>query len=193
MSRACGATHLLPFAWLPGRPERFFWRGARGAAPAVIRLASCRRLDPRLAAPFPPPRVFRGTVRAQPFRPVPGGCSECCQYPDAPKRGGVARAAVGFIPRWHCVANIYDGKAVRAYVNGSLDSNVSVSAGTSTSTSTDPNNPFPLPNPPKFPNGGIFKPPAGGGARRPLLPSRSAFARSAASRARSALALDVLF
>ena len=55
---------------------------------------------------------------------------------------------------WHCLGNVYDGHAVRAYVNGTLDTNSSI----------DPNNPFSLPDPPRFPNGGIFKPPAGGGA-----------------------------
>jgi hypothetical protein len=56
---------------------------------------------------------------------------------------------------WHCLANIYDGHAVRAYVNGTLDA---------ASNGSDPNNPFKLPNPPKFPNGGIYRPPPGAGA-----------------------------
>ena len=53
---------------------------------------------------------------------------------------------------WHCVANTYDGKYVRAIVNGTVDD-----------TAHDSNNPFKLPNPPKFPNGGIFSPPPGAG------------------------------
>ena len=55
---------------------------------------------------------------------------------------------------WHCLAHTYDGTDVRAYVNGTVDS----------ASSTDPNNPFLYPNPPQFPNGGIFVPPADGGA-----------------------------
>ena len=55
---------------------------------------------------------------------------------------------------WHCLANSYDGKEILAYVNGTVD----------TASATDPNNPFMYPNPPKFPNGGIFTPPKGGGA-----------------------------
>ena len=55
---------------------------------------------------------------------------------------------------WHCLANTYDGRSIKAYVNGTLD----------TKQSHDPNNPFPYPSPPKFPYGGIFRPPAGAGA-----------------------------
>ena len=55
---------------------------------------------------------------------------------------------------WHCLANTYDGRSIKAYVNGTLD----------TKQSHDPNNPFLYPNAPKFPNGGIFRPPAGAGA-----------------------------
>ena len=55
---------------------------------------------------------------------------------------------------WHCIANSYDGKDVLAIVNGTVD----------TSKLVPSNNPFALPNPPKYPNGGIFRPPAGGGA-----------------------------
>jgi hypothetical protein len=47
-------------------------------------------------------------------------------------------------------------------VNGSVDSN----------SSHDPNNPFQLPDPPKFPNGGIFTPPQGGGANFSLGAAR---------------------
>jgi hypothetical protein len=54
---------------------------------------------------------------------------------------------------WHCVANTYDGQSIKAYVNGTLDAKQG-----------DPNNPFLYPNPPKFPNGGIFTPHAGTGA-----------------------------
>eukprot|EP00040_Diaphanoeca_grandis_P039957 m.260737 g.260737 ORF g.260737 m.260737 type:complete len:300 (+) comp40529_c0_seq1:93-992(+) len=58
---------------------------------------------------------------------------------------------------WHCVSNTYDAQQISAYVNGTLDSN-------RTSPTPDPNNPFLYPNPPKFPNGGIFTPPKGQGA-----------------------------
>lgn len=56
--------------------------------------------------------------------------------------------------RWHCVANTYDGRSIKAYVNGTLD----------TLSDHDHNNPFLYPDPPKFPNGGIFTPSAGTGA-----------------------------
>ena len=54
---------------------------------------------------------------------------------------------------WHCLANTYDGKSIKAYVNGTLDAKQG-----------DSNNPFLYPNTPKFPKGGIFTPPAGVGA-----------------------------
>lgn len=47
----------------------------------------------------------------------------------------------------HCLATTYDGHFIRAYVNGSLDS---------TKSHADADNPFAYPNPPHFPNGGIF-------------------------------------
>lgn len=52
---------------------------------------------------------------------------------------------------WHCIANTYDGVVIKAFVNGTLDSK-----GTS-----DANNPFRYPDPPEFPNGGIYRPPPG--------------------------------
>ena len=55
---------------------------------------------------------------------------------------------------WHCVANSYDGTDIFATVNGTVD----------TSKLAPSYNPFKLPNPPKFPGRGIFKPPVGGGA-----------------------------
>jgi hypothetical protein len=55
---------------------------------------------------------------------------------------------------WHCLAHVYDGKAVRALVNGTLDA----------PTSGDTRNPLAYPDPPQFPKGGIFKPPPGEGA-----------------------------
>ena len=56
---------------------------------------------------------------------------------------------------WHCVANTYDGRSIKAFVNGSLDTE----AG-----GHDSNNPFVYPDPPRYPHGGIFTPPFGGGA-----------------------------
>ena len=64
---------------------------------------------------------------------------------------------------WHCLANSYDGAAIRAYVNGTLDTNAT-SVGPNPQAGSDPDNPFLYPNPPRFPNGGIFTPPTGGGA-----------------------------
>ena len=64
---------------------------------------------------------------------------------------------------WHCLANSYDGAAIRAYVNGTLDPNAT-SVGPNPQAGSDPDNPFLYPNPPRFPNGGIFTPPTGGGA-----------------------------
>lgn len=43
---------------------------------------------------------------------------------------------------------MYDGKEIRAYVNGTLDATHGPGA--------DADNPFAYPNPPSFPNGGIF-------------------------------------
>lgn len=54
---------------------------------------------------------------------------------------------------WHCIANSYDGAEIRAFVNGTLDA--------TRSGSSDNNNPFRYPDPPRFPNGGIYRPPAG--------------------------------
>lgn len=55
---------------------------------------------------------------------------------------------------WHCVANVYNGTHILAYVNGSLDSG-----------EADTRNPFAYPNTAKgFPTGGIFAPPLGGDA-----------------------------
>ena len=49
---------------------------------------------------------------------------------------------------WHCIANTYDGVAIKAFVNGTLDSK----------DNSDHNNPFMYPDPPQFPNGGIYQP-----------------------------------
>lgn len=57
---------------------------------------------------------------------------------------------------WHCVSISYDGVAIRAYLNGSLDNWSHMRFNGSNL------NPFPYPNPPEFPPpGGIFSPPAG--------------------------------
>ena len=56
---------------------------------------------------------------------------------------------------WHCVAVTYDGKAIRAYLNGSLDDETHLHFNGSSL------NPFLYPDPPVFPRGGIFSPPAG--------------------------------
>eukprot|EP00035_Acanthoeca_spectabilis_P010793 m.190660 g.190660 ORF g.190660 m.190660 type:complete len:365 (+) comp15130_c0_seq1:1692-2786(+) len=56
---------------------------------------------------------------------------------------------------WHCVANVYDGHDIMAYVDGVLDN--SGKNGTA-------RNPFKYPNPPSFPIGGIFTPPPNKGA-----------------------------
>ena len=61
------------------------------------------------------------------------------------------------VNEWHCIANVYDGEHIYAYVNGTLDSQHS-SAG------VDQNNPFAYPNPPSFPTGGSYTPPQGKGA-----------------------------
>ena len=58
---------------------------------------------------------------------------------------------------WHCIANVYDGERIYAYVNGTLDSK-------QRSSGVDPDNPFAYPNPPSFPVGGIYTPPQGKGA-----------------------------
>ena len=85
---------------------------------------------------------------------------------------------------WHCLANVYDGAAIRAFVNGTLDDaggsnsggNDDSRGGTTaaaddgdhrwqhgpqhaTPLHNDRDNPFLYPNPPAFPNGGIFDPP----------------------------------
>jgi hypothetical protein len=83
---------------------------------------------------------------------------------------------------WHCIANVYNGSAILAYVNGTLDVGSNISgAGASAAAAGDggssvrrgrgggdgtnyPNNPFLYPNPPAFPNGGIYTPPYGTGA-----------------------------
>ncbi len=57
---------------------------------------------------------------------------------------------------WHCIANTYNGVAIRAYVNGSLDART---------VDTDMDNPFQYPDPGAgFPTGGIYSPPQGMGA-----------------------------
>jgi hypothetical protein len=58
---------------------------------------------------------------------------------------------------WHCIANVYNGTAIVALLNGTLDT-----------ISTPANNPFKYPNPPSFPTGGIYTPPAGLGANLAL-------------------------
>eukprot|EP01043_Picozoa_sp_COSAG02_P015888 COSAG02_NODE_687_length_18478_cov_23.093476_8_plen_471_part_00 len=66
-----------------------------------------------------------------------------------------ACGATGLQPgAWHCLTNTYDGESIKGYVNGTLDAK----------QGHDANNPFLYPNPPKFPNGGIFTPPSGMGA-----------------------------
>ena len=62
---------------------------------------------------------------------------------------------------WHCIANTYDGVAIKAFVNGTLDSH----------GASDSNNPFRYPNPPKFPNGGIYRPPPGACIHPSIQPS----------------------
>jgi len=63
-------------------------------------------------------------------------------------------------PRNHPPTGRYNGTHILAYVNGTLDN------------TADParvaDNPFAYPDPPRFPNGGIFKPPAGSGANLTL-------------------------
>ena len=61
------------------------------------------------------------------------------------------------VGEWHCIANVYDGDRIYAYVNGTLDSKQH-------SSGVDPDNPFAYPNPPSFPVGGIYTPPQGKGA-----------------------------
>ena len=56
--------------------------------------------------------------------------------------------------QWHCVANVYNGTHIVALVNGTVDA----------TQSTDHDNPFAYPDPPTFPTGGIYTPPAGSGA-----------------------------
>ena len=67
--------------------------------------------------------------------------------------------------RWHCIANVYNGTAILAYVNGAFDamgsSKSSSSSGSSSSSSSSNDNPFLYPHPPAFPNGGIHTPPYG--------------------------------
>mmetsp|Transcript_22266 Transcript_22266/g.58160 ORF Transcript_22266/g.58160 Transcript_22266/m.58160 type:complete len:302 (-) Transcript_22266:653-1558(-) len=57
--------------------------------------------------------------------------------------------------KWHCIANVYNSTDILAYVDGELDNH---------GDSGDRHNPFKYPDPPKFPIGGIFTPPPGGGA-----------------------------
>ena len=70
---------------------------------------------------------------------------------------GASNLSVGV---WHCLANVYNGTHILAYVNGSLDS--------TDNPSQSDRNPFAYPNPPRFPNGGIYKPPPGQGANLTL-------------------------
>ena len=56
--------------------------------------------------------------------------------------------------RWHCIAGVYDAVHIRAYVNGTLDA----------PHGGDGDNPFAYPHPPRFPTGGIYRPPAGQGS-----------------------------
>lgn len=68
-------------------------------------------------------------------------------------------AACGNTPlpsgEWACVANVYDGESIHAYLNGSLD----------TGAPPDKRNPLKYPDPANgFPVGGIYVPPAGQGA-----------------------------
>jgi hypothetical protein len=56
---------------------------------------------------------------------------------------------------WTCAASTYDGLSIRAYVNGTLDNH-----GDNHYNGTALN-PFAYPNPPTFPNGGIFTPQPG--------------------------------
>ena len=62
--------------------------------------------------------------------------------------------------RWSCVANIYDGTSIAAFVNGSLD----VVSGADKAGKPAVHNPFRYPDPPRYPQGGIFHPPPGQGA-----------------------------
>ena len=82
-----------------------------------------------------------------------GGPSPGQRYCESAACGATALAPHA----WHCIASTYDGVAVRAWVNGTLDNR-------SGPQGLDPRNPFLYPNPPTFPNGGIFEPPHGGGA-----------------------------
>jgi hypothetical protein len=67
--------------------------------------------------------------------------------------GSTSLAAVA--ASWHCVSITYDGASIRAYLNGSLDDWLHPRFNGSDL------NPFRYPEPPTFPLGGIFAPPAG--------------------------------
>lgn len=56
---------------------------------------------------------------------------------------------------WHCASITYDGVAIRAYLNGTLDDSSHATYNGSAL------NPFRYPDPPAFPRGGIFAPPTG--------------------------------
>jgi len=71
---------------------------------------------------------------------------------------GATNLSVGV---WHCLANVYNGTHIMAYVNGTLDNSFP-------SKQDDDRNPFAYPDPPRFPNGGIYQPPSGQGANLTL-------------------------
>ena len=77
---------------------------------------------------------------------------------------------------WHCIANVYNGSDIMAFLNGTLDAAGSDGGGSgggggsgSSSSSGASDNPFAYPDAPAFPNGGIFTPPAGSGANLALV------------------------
>lgn len=82
-----------------------------------------------------------------------GGPSPGQKYCESRACGATALAPGG----WHCLANVYDGKKIQAFVNGTLDTSPD-------SGKPGLENPFQYPDPPRYPTGGIFTPPPGGGA-----------------------------
>ena len=77
---------------------------------------------------------------------------------------------------WHCIANVYNGSDIMAFLNGTLDAAGSGGGGSGGggggSSSGASDNPFAYPDAPAFPNGGIFTPPAGSGANLALVRDR---------------------